>query len=189
MIPQRTVPTPQFRVGRSPDARTVRPSGLPALLAGALLTLLVVSTLPAQAPTTVFVVRHAERESTESDSPLSEAGRARAERLAMILRDAGITHLFSTEYLRTRATVGPLGERLGIAPVTIPARDLPALLETLRALPPGSRAVVAGHSNTINRIAGGLSGAEIPELPETEYDRLYMVTMDGATVSAVLLRY
>lgn len=138
---------------------------------------------------TVFVVRHAERESSESDSPLSEAGRARAERLAVILRDAGVTHAFSTEYVRTRETVRPLAERLGIEPVAIPARDLPALLATLRALPPGSRALVAGHSNTINRITGGLAGQEIPDLPDSEYDRLYVVTLEAGRVGVVLLRY
>lgn len=147
--------------------------------------------LAAQAgdPVTIFVVRHAERESSESDSPLSEAGRARAERLATMLRDAGITHAFSTEYVRTRETVRPLAERLGIEPVAIPARDLPALLATLRALPPGSRALVAGHSNTINRIAGGLAGQEIPDLPDSEYDRLYVVTLEAGRVGVVLLRY
>lgn len=159
------------------------------LLATLALLLTPVLGMQAQESTTIFVVRHAERASQEGDSPLSAAGQARAARLAVMLRDAGITHAFSTEYVRTRATVAPVAEQAGIAPTVVPARDLPALLATLRALPPGSRAVVAGHSNTINRIAGGLAGQQIPDLPETEYDRLYVVTMDGERVSVVLLRY
>lgn len=140
-------------------------------------------------PVTVFVVRHAERESSESDSPLSEVGRARAERLAEMLKDAGITHAFSTEFARTRETVAPLATRLMLTPVVVPGRDLNALISVLQGLPPGSRALVAGHSNTINQIAGRLGGTEIPALPETEYDRLYVVTMFEGKVSVVLVRF
>lgn len=140
-------------------------------------------------PVTVFVVRHAERESSESDSPLSEVGKGRAERLAEMLKDAAITHAFSTEFARTRETVAPLATRLGLTPVVVPGRDLNTLISALQGLPPGSRALVAGHSNTINQIAGRLSGTEIPALPETEYDRLYVVTMFEGKVSVVLVRY
>lgn len=159
------------------------------LLATLLLLLAAAAGLQAQTATTVFIVRHAERASQEGDSPLSEVGEARAARLATMLRDAGITHAFSSEFQRTRSTVAPVAQQAGITPVTVPARDLPALLAMLRTLPAGSRAVVAGHSNTINRIAGGLSNQQIADLPETEYDRLYVVTMDGGSVSLVLLRY
>ena len=158
----------------------------------ALLALLLFPTIAlAQAgdPVTVFVVRHAERESTESDSPLSPVGAARAERLADMLMDAGITHAFSTEFVRTRATVAPLAARLGVTPTVVPGRDLNALISALQALPPGSRALVAGHSNTINQIAGRLGGLEIPALPETEYDRLYVVTIFDGKMSVVLVRF
>lgn len=140
-------------------------------------------------PVTVFVVRHAERESAESDSPLSAVGRARAERLAEMLKDAGITHAFSTEFARTRETVAPLATRLGLTATVVPGRELTTLISALQGLPPGSRALVAGHSNTINQIAGRLSATEIPALPETEYDRLYVVTIFAGKVSVVLMRY
>jgi broad specificity phosphatase PhoE len=141
------------------------------------------------APVTVFVVRHAERASTESDSPLSEAGMARANRLAEMLAAAGITHAYSTEFIRTKDTVAPLAGRAGVTPTVVPGRDLPALISLLQGLPAGARAVVAGHSNTINVIVGRLTGQEIPALEDSEYDRLYVVTMAGGVAQAVLLKY
>ncbi len=155
----------------------------------ALLLLPAFATAQSAEPVTVFVVRHAERESSESDSPLSEVGKGRAERLAEMLKDAGITQAFSTEFARTRETVAPLAARLGLTATVVSGRDLDTLISALQGLAPGSRALVAGHSNTINQIAGRLSGQEIPALPETEYDRLYIVTMVGGTVSVVLMRY
>ncbi len=145
---------------------------------------------PAPAPVTIFVVRHAERASTESDSPLSEAGKARATRLAEMLADAGITHAYSTEFIRTKDTVAPLAGRAGVTPTVVPGRDLPALIGLLQGLPAGARAIVAGHSNTINVIVGRLTGQEIPALEDTEYNRLYVVTLaPGLAAQAVLLKY
>lgn len=143
----------------------------------------------APAPVTIFVVRHAERASTDADSPLSEAGKARAERLATMLASAGITHAISTQFIRTKDTVAPLASRAGVTPVVVGASDMNPLIEMLRGLPAGSRAVVAGHSNTINVIVGRLTGQEIPALEDSVYDRLYVVTIQGGTATAVLLHY
>lgn len=141
------------------------------------------------APVTIFVVRHAERENTEADSPLSAIGKARAERLAAMLADAGITRAFSTEFIRTKDTVAPLATKLGITAVAVPGRDMNALIGALQALEPGTRALVAGHSNTVNVIVGRLTGQQIPALADTDYDRLYVVTVAGGASSWVMLRF
>lgn len=143
----------------------------------------------AAAPVTIFVVRHAERASTEADSPLSEAGKARAERLATMLASAGVTHALSTQFIRTKDTVAPLAHRMGITPAVVDASDMNTLITTLQGLPAGSRALVAGHSNTINVIVGRLTGQQIPALDDAEYDRLYVVTLRGGVGTAVLLHF
>ncbi len=79
----------------------------------------VVATAPlllAQAPTTVFVVRHAEKggDPADRDPELSEAGRERARTLAHVLGEANITAIYSTPFLRTQHTAQPLAELLGI---------------------------------------------------------------------------
>lgn len=148
-----------------------------------------VTSAQAPAPITVFVVRHAERASSEGDSPLSEVGTARAERLAAMLADAGITHAFSTEFVRTRSTVAPTAARAGIEPTVVPGRDMNTLIAQLRGLPPGSRALVAGHSNTVAVIVARLTGRTVAALTEADYDRLYVVSVTGETGDYVLLRF
>ncbi|MDZ4674456.1 MAG: phosphoglycerate mutase family protein [Gemmatimonadota bacterium] len=143
----------------------------------------------AAAPVTIFVVRHAERASTEADSPLSEIGKARAERLAAMLASAGVAHAISTQFIRTKDTVAPLASRMGVTPVVVGTSDMNPLISMLQGLPAGSKALVAGHSNTINVIVGRLTGQEIPALEDSVYDRLYVVTLQGGVGTAVLLHY
>ena len=55
------------------------------LVFSCLLVSVLVATATAQS--TIFIVRHAERADASADSDLSEAGRARAESLAKMLKD------------------------------------------------------------------------------------------------------
>lgn len=129
------------------------------------------------------LVRHAEKApapESEKDPDLSEAGRSRAALLSEILGGAGVTHLFATEFRRTRETLRPLAERAKLAVEGYPAADAQALAARLRALPAGSVAVVAAHSNTLPRIAAALGAAlrnvgPNDSLRDDEYGRLVAV--------------
>src|SRR5918993_5293242 len=71
-------------------------------------------------PTTVFLVRHAERaDAPREDPPLLETGTARAQSLARILGKSGIKAIYTSQYLRTKATAEPLAKQLGITSVVI----------------------------------------------------------------------
>jgi phosphohistidine phosphatase SixA len=137
----------------------------------------------------IFLVRHAEKQTAGEDPALSEAGRMRAQELADLLQEAGIGHIYSTDFARTRDTAAPLADRLGLA-VTIYDWDaMDALAAELTE--PGRISLVVGHSDTtpeLVRLLGGDPGEPIDE-PE-EYDRLYVVTVaaDGA-VTSELRRY
>src|SRR5207302_7571372 len=63
---------------------------------------------------TVFIVRHAEKADDSKDAELSEAGRARAEALANMLRDSKIGVICTTEFKRTQQTAAPLAKALGL---------------------------------------------------------------------------
>ena len=123
---------------------------------------------------TVFLVRHAEKEPAGADPSLTDAGRARAESLAALLADAGITAIFSSEYKRTQETAAPLAKRLGLSVTVVPGKDTDALLAKLRALAPGGRALVVGHSNTVPELALRLTGVKIAQLTEADFDHLYV---------------
>jgi phosphohistidine phosphatase SixA len=137
-------------------------------------------------PTLVFLVRHAEKGGGDVKDPeLSEAGSRRAATLARMLEHARVTHLFATEYRRTRETLRPLAERIGMEVTVVPGRAQEEQVTRLRELPPGSVAVVAGHSNTVPDMVRALGG-EVSDLTTTElgemladdeYDRLFLVIL------------
>ncbi len=142
------------------------------------------------APLTVFIVRHAEKGPEVPDPSLTEAGQHRAAELARVLGDARITALFVTEFKRTQETLAPLAAAKRLTPIRLLARDLVGLVEGIRALPPGSQAVVATHSNLIHVIVAQLTGVVIPELTDLDYDRLVVVTVTGKEQgTAVVLRF
>ncbi len=140
-------------------------------------------------PLVVFLVRHAEKLDASEDPPLTDAGAARAALLADLLRDARLQQVHSTDTRRTRDTAAPVAARVGVDVSLYDPRDLPGLVDALRAR--GGRHLVVGHSNTTPRVVellGGDPGTPIEE--GGEYDRLYVVTAgpDGR-VTTLLLRY
>jgi broad specificity phosphatase PhoE len=141
--------------------------------------------------TVVVLVRHAERADDDPRDPtLTETGRARAEGLALLLRDAGLTAIWSTDYRRTRETASPVAEATGLEVRLYDPRGeeaLAALADTLRATP--GRHLVVGHSNTTPALVRALGGDPGADIAEDEYDRLYVLTLgpDG-TVATTLLR-
>lgn len=142
------------------------------------------------APTTLFLVRHAEKSAPNGDLPLSTEGRSRAAMLASVLRDAGIGRIYTTEMLRTRETAEPLGSRLGLKAEAVPVQDVDALVTKLEALAPGSVALVVNHSGTLPRIVEKLGGGPIEPIAEDEYDRLLVLTLAGdGRARVVTLRF
>lgn len=137
----------------------------------------------------VFLVRHAEKTIEKTDPGLTEAGQARAIALAERLKGEGITHIHSSDYIRTRDTAAPLAERLGLEVEIYDAGDLPGIATKLKATP--GRHLVVGHSNTtpqLTELLGGDGGEPIVEA--TEYDRLYVIAMEaGEPVKSYLTRY
>ncbi|MEP3479490.1 MAG: histidine phosphatase family protein [Fuerstiella sp.] len=140
-------------------------------------------------PVTVFVVRHAEKESAGRNPILSEAGKERAALLAKTLRNAELDHIHSTDYARTMMTAAATAatEELQVEKYN-PAKLANFAMSLKRA---GGRHLVVGHSNTtpaLVKLLGGDPGLPIEET--AEYDRLYVVTIGAAgDTTCVLMRY
>lgn len=162
------------------------------LMIGAVVALVgLVSQAAAQTePVTVFVVRHAEKGPGNPDPDLTDAGRARATALARALGDAEIGTIFTSEFKRTQATAAPIGELRHLTPIVIGAAKMDELVDRLRALAPGSRALVVSHSNVVPLIVERLSGQKVGELTDADYDRIYVVTLPpGGTPSVLYLHF
>jgi 2,3-bisphosphoglycerate-dependent phosphoglycerate mutase len=130
----------------------------------------------AAAQSTIFIVRHAEKADATKDPDLSEAGRARAEALAKMLKDKNITAIYATEFKRTQQTAAPLAKALGITVTTLPAKDNAALIAKLRTL--NGNALVVGHGNTIPDLVKALGISEPINIGENDYDNLFEIVLE-----------
>ncbi len=142
---------------------------------------------PAVPDTTIYLVRHAEKQAGD-DPDLTVVGRARAEILSQELQDEGLTGIWSTDTKRTIATAKPTSNRTGLPIRIYDAGQQAAFASQLKATP--GTVLVVGHSNTIPDLVsllGGKPGAPIVEA--TEYDRLYVVTVTRGRARSELRRY
>lgn len=133
--------------------------------------------------TTYYVVRHAEKQTTNtmtSDVPLSEAGQQRATVLGKQLKNADLRYIYSTNFLRTKGTVLPLSEATGIQIRIYDHVD--SLVKVLKH--EHGNVLIVGHSNTVDDIVNGLAGKTYlnGDLPDTAYGDLFEVHVKGKRV-------
>ncbi|MFD1470112.1 histidine phosphatase family protein [Hymenobacter caeli] len=141
---------------------------------------------------TVYLVRHAEKDLAPglADPPLTAAGQARACALARALRRAHPAALFTTNTLRTRATLAPLAAATGLAPRPYDARQPRALADTLRRAYAGRAVVVVGHSNTLLPLIAALGAPlPVPEIGDAEYRYLFEVRVPARGPATVRVRH
>ena len=128
--------------------------------------------------TTVIIIRHAEKSAAPPDNPvLSPEGQARAQLLVHMLESAGVKAVYATQFARTQQTVEPLAEHLGLQVTVVNADDARGLARQILFQHAGETVVVASHSNKIPQIIAELHGGTIPEIPETQFDRMFVVTV------------
>jgi broad specificity phosphatase PhoE len=146
------------------------------------LSLFLLFALLANASPMVFIVRHAEKASSGGNDPdLSEAGQKRAEALARILKDAQIQAIFTTEFKRTQETAAPTAKEFNLHPTIIPANDLAGLLAKLNGLT--GNALVVGHGNTIPDLIKALKADSPINIPENDYNELFVVVLGDQQLS------
>ena len=142
----------------------------------ALFLLVFVSVSIASAQPVVVIVRHAEKAANGgSDPDLSSTGRARADELARILKDSGITAIFTSEFKRTQETAAPSATSIGVTATVIPAKDTAALVAKLHQL--NGNALVVGHGDTIPNIVKALGISSRIDIPDADYSELLIVTL------------
>lgn len=148
----------------------------------------------------IYVVRHAEKAQPPANATgaeranpdLSANGYTRAQALAQRLAGTKIKRIYSTNYKRTIQTATPLANATHTPIVTYPASldTLPAFAAGIKAIKRGNM-VIVGHSNTIDNIVNVLVGQQaVPaDIPETDYDNLFIITRKGKKYSFKAEKY
>ena len=145
------------------------------MIRSSLLFVALFTLMTACSTTTVYIVRHGEKVNESDTTNLNPAGYARAGALADTLDNRGIDSIFSTPFRRTRQTVGPLAQRIGISVVDYPAKPNEDIINRIGQIR-NRTVVVAGHSNTILEIARGLGAhPTMDKIASGDFDNLLRV--------------
>jgi 2,3-bisphosphoglycerate-dependent phosphoglycerate mutase len=163
-----------------------------AALAGVIVIALAFWLVSAASTTTIFVMRHAEKltsDPQEPDPALAPAGEARALELAQLFGRApkgqGLDAVIVSEFRRSQDTVRPLANRLGIPVIVVPAEDVRDTARRALTENRGGRVLIVGHSDTVPEIVKHLSGIDVGPMAETEYGIVYLVTIPRFSRAAV----
>jgi broad specificity phosphatase PhoE len=138
----------------------------------------------AEAQQAIFLVRHGDtvRQKGNPDVPLSEAGERRALALAALLKDSGITAIYTTGLQRTVKTAEPLAKLLSIEPKSQPElrpgakpNDIEAFAEQLRTEHRQDIVLLVLHSNSGPALIKALGHSVAIKIPEPEFDNLFVI--------------
>ena len=142
--------------------------------------------------TTVYLVRHAEKDSTSNpaDPTLSAAGQVRAQALRQLLVRRHPVALFTTDTKRTRLTLAPLAEAVKLVPQVYNPKEANVLASRIRQEYAGQTVVIVGHSNTLLPCIAALGGTSpVKEIGDKEYEYLFTVRIpDDSTPPTVAVR-
>nr|WP_294903293.1 phosphoglycerate mutase family protein [uncultured Lacibacter sp.] len=143
---------------------------------------------------TIYIVRHAEKATANanmsSDVPLSAEGSQRAQNLKTLLQGHDFAAIYSTPYIRTKTTAQPLSEAKQL-PVQLysPKDTTDKFIVYVKSIKKKD-VLIVGHSNTVDDLVNKLMGKDLlTDLPETEYDNLFMVKRKGKKYSFERKKY
>jgi broad specificity phosphatase PhoE len=149
------------------------------------------STTDAFGQRAIYLVRHAEKDGDD----LSTEGKRQANQLASLLKDSGITAIYTSQFERTKKTAEPLIQNLKARGITVRqaslrlAEDLlkapedPTLLaeygkqavKTLKETNSQDIVLIVGHDSTVPAIIKALGSTVPVKIEPTEFDRLFLV--------------
>jgi broad specificity phosphatase PhoE len=155
---------------------------------------LLLHAVAASAQQAVILVRHAELQgaamANPKNVPLSKDGKARAERLANLLKDSGIAAIYVTDFLRTNQTAQPLSKELAKQLTVVPKGDPQELVAQLRKNHAGQTVLLVGHTDTLPGILKTLGVPSEIKIEAQDYGNIFIVTPKAEGAPGFLrLRY
>ena len=139
----------------------------------------------AAADYTIYLTRHAEKESGKNPA-LTQCGSLRAQQLATMLQDTNIKQIYSTSYNRTMATAQPLSNSTKLPVKQYTPNRLSQLAHQLKK--DKTTTLVVGHSNTTPELVKQLIGQQVTAIDESEYQMLYQIQFIESQPHLTILR-
>ncbi len=138
-----------------------------------LFCLLIASAVFAQDSGKIFVVRHAEKQSDAVDTPLSAKGESRAECLGQTLKDAHISAVLVSQYIRTKQTAAAVVRDSHAKEDEFDAKAYDKFVSAAKGAAQSGNVLIVGHSNTIPALLTAF-GTPTVTIPDTAYDLLFV---------------
>lgn len=127
-------------------------------------------------PTTLIIVRHAEKITTGDDPGLTSVGQDRADRLAQLLERQPVAAVYSTPYNRTRLTGAPTAMANDMEVIEYDPSDAEGFLSEVLNKHSGETILITGHSNTVPAMVNLLTGSSLDNFEDSDYGNLFVIT-------------
>lgn len=146
---------------------------------------------------TIILLRHAEKDvsatANKADPKLTAEGQKRAERLVEKIEKYQPQQIFSTAFIRTRATVAPLAENLNpnyrIQTQFYDFNELEEFAKRLMNLD-AKTVVVVGHNTTTPALANLLiKQNKYKDLADDEYNKIFIIKIHGKKIEDKVIEY
>ena len=135
--------------------------------------------------TTIYLIRHAEKQDDTKNTNLSAEGFERSENCKKYFENVTIDAFYSSGFQRARHTIQPLAFSRD-KNITIYKNHLMNLRKILIENK-GKTVLIVGHSNRIPTFINTLLGEEkYPEILEPEFGNLYIIKEIGSQITTEL---
>ena len=153
------------------------------------LTLFTAMTLamPTAAQEAVYIIRHAEKELSGDDPPITEVGKTRAAAWAEMLQHAGLDVVITSDAKRTQQTGRIIAESLGLPINSVNRKETAALIDALGFEHEEETVLVIAHAETIPNILENLGVFEDVHISQTDFANIFILLQPG-TDEARLIR-
>ncbi len=160
----------------------------------ALTWILLISAVSCYPTTTIVLVRHAERP-PGTDPDLLPEGQLRAGDLSRALERANVKAIFHTNFKRTKQTAESLAVKVAVSMTEVPYAGsgqetvhVADLIQRMNAFS-GRTVLYVGHTTTVPAIIAALGITPAPTIPETAFNRFYVVTRRKGSTGLVEVTY
>jgi broad specificity phosphatase PhoE len=147
-----------------------------------------------QSTTTFYLVRHAEKVTTDPnnrDPLLTEKGEKRAIFLTKKLKKKKLSAIYSTDFQRAKLTVRPVAEKQKLDVKIYEPKNLKSFVTKIIQENKGGKILIVGHSNTVLETIEALGATRpFPEIKDQEYDYFFTVMVaENGTVKVEVEHY